>query len=240
MTKEEKAKAELKEQIRKELEEEQAKKESVQKGSEKKEMRYKPRSRERHLIPEGKHKVVLYGFVHFGRMKQGKYKPSDRCQYMFEFPELPSIVFDEEKGEQRQAIHRTLYGSKQANKFFAELVERSLSAEELDEGVNIGEVLGRTFRVLITNDASASDASVVYSNLNKIVEMTDDDFETENKRIQFSILWNPITGEPYQSAEDVVTAAAFKRLPEWIQDEIKKTEDFKRFDDYDEYKPSAS
>lgn len=183
-------------------------------------MKIKVEKTESQPFPEGKHNLKLYGFCHVGKVRlRADWSPVDKFIFLFECTSLPKEVFDESKGEQRKAINRTLFGQKLYD-FLEELLERSLTAKERNEGFEVADMIGTEYRVLV--DHTKKDDKT-YSNIKKIIEPLDGDGEQpENQTFCFSVNFNPKTKEAFETQSDVLASKEWSKLPEWIQKEIKE------------------
>lgn len=204
----------------------------------------KPRKPEKELFPAGKHDLRLFGVVHLGGHKNKNYI-SDAFYFMFEAPKLEKKIFDESKGEQPQAIFRKVYGRKKYFELLEDLFdgERSFTKEEKDSGIDVRPLIGNLYRCKVTHDASKRDKDIIYANLSKIIELKKEGKEkdTENEVVLFSPSYNPDTKAEYKTAEEIVEDCEyFRKVPSWLQNEIKKSVDFRELPGSENYPPESA
>lgn len=175
-------------------------------------------ARQRQLPPEGSHAARCIEIISMGTIQtefQDGVKALKKVRIGWELPE-EKVVFDEEKGEQPFKISKsyTLSLSEKSNLRRALVAWRGkdFTPEEL-EGFNILKLLGAPCMITIIHKVSKAKGTQ-YADISSITSLP--------KQMQCP----PQINKSFAFSVDDWDAAAFATLPEWLQNEIKTSEEY--------------
>jgi len=173
------------------------------------------------LLPEGVHIARCYQIIHLGTRTKEHPKWGTRARNEIRITwEVPGEmrVFDEDKGEQPMVISRSFTFTKSRKGHFVSFLEswrgKSFSEKEL-ESFDVVNLLGQPCLLNIVH-AEASNGNT-YANISSISPPLKD--SKVPKGINPQVWYTPIAHDQ----------EVFDTLPEWMQEEIEDSDEYKEF-----------
>lgn len=174
--------------------------------------KYENSASEKILPPEGMHNARCIRFLELGTVETD-FGDKFKCQFSFELVD-ESTTFDEEKGEQNFVVHRTFNRSLKPRSDMGKCVRALLGDEAVDEAevVEMDDVLDQPCQVRIKYDDKKKPK---YANIVEILPPPKGKISKSENDTQSLYL------------DENFDSDVFDSLPDWMQDNIKETDEGK-------------
>lgn len=174
------------------------------------------------MVPAGLHDAICYGVVHIGTQKseyQGKPKLRNTVYIMYE---LPSVTheFNEDKGEEPAVVSKKFTYTYSERGNLLDWINTWSNGKVSKKNINdfdIEKLVGIGCKLQIIEDEGSNGS---YSYPKGIISLTEKEKETLNK----GALYNPI--QVYSVDEH--DQEKFDKLPNWLQNKVKESQEYKK------------